>query len=61
MIKITFQTGDGLYWSICESLVYNGPSEWYLLNSVLDNCRGTGPVRQTIVPVAWQIVQVEEV
>lgn len=59
MIKVTFQSQDGVYWAICEDGVrLQGGS--FLLDNVQEDNHGGGPHPWTKVPEDWKIVSVEE-
>lgn len=59
MLKVTFQSQDGIYWAICEDgRKLQGGS--FLLDNVREDSHGIGPHSWTRVPEDWKIISVEE-
>ena len=59
MIKVTFQSQDGIYWAVSESVSYI-LGGGYLLDSVQKDSCGRGPHPWVKVPKDWKIISVEE-
>lgn len=59
MIKVTFQSQDGVYWAVCKN-VSRVRGGGFLLDSVQEDSCGRGPHSWAKVPEDWKIMFVEE-
>nr|WP_326175092.1 hypothetical protein [uncultured Oscillibacter sp.] len=59
MVKVTFQSRNGVYWAVCES-VSRIQGSGFLLDSLQKDSSGGGPYPWAKVPEGWEIMFVEE-
>ena len=59
MVKVTFQSRNGVYWAVCES-VSRIQEGGFLLDSLQKDSSGGGPYPWAKVPEGWEIMFVEE-
>lgn len=61
MVKVTFQSQDGIYWAVCESVSrIKGGGFGFLLDGIREDSCGRGPHPWAKVPEGWKIMFVEE-
>lgn len=61
MIKVTFRRGASIYWAVCEKAHENVDQRGYVLDSVMEDSEGMGPLIWAQTTAGWQIMTVEEV
>ena len=59
MVKVTFQSRNGVYWAVCES-VSRIQGSGFLLDSLQKDSSGGGPHPWSKTPKSWKIMFVEE-
>lgn len=59
MVKVTFQSQEGVCWAVCQS-VSRVAEGGFLLDSMQEDSSGRGPHAWAKVPEGWKIIFVEE-